>query len=178
MCTTKIICHTPLTAGWIACQNNSAEGPFANYFGLREDVNEAILVHGTNKDAAEGITDEDFRLNLSGSNTGTLFGRGIYLAECVSKSDEYTEEEAGVHTVLVCRATLGRVLYTDEVGPNPDDLERRCGYNQAPGKGEYDSVLGDREKCSKTFREFIVYDDDFLYPEFIVKYRRQHWREL
>ena len=28
------------------------------------------------------------------------------------------------------------------------------------------------EKCSGTYREFIVYDDDFVYPEFIVKYRR------
>ena len=78
------------------------------------------------------------------------------------------------HTMLVCRATLGRVLYTDERGPNVNDLEQRCGYKQAPGKGQYDSVLGDREKCSGTYREFIVYDDDFVYPEFIVKYRRSY----
>ena len=64
-------------------------------------------------------------------------------------------------------------LYTDERTPNRDDLEQRCGYKQAPGKGQYDSVLGDREKCSGTYREFIVYDDDFVYPDFIVKYRRE-----
>ena len=75
------------------------------------------------------------------------------------------------HTMLVCRATLGRVLYTDEKRPNVNDLEQRCGYKQAPGKGQYDSVLGDREKCSGTFREFVVYDNDLVYPEFIVKYR-------
>ena len=141
-------------------------------FALREDVNEAMLFHGTSKAAAEAITREDFRSNLAGSNAGTLFGRGIYLAECVSKSDEYTEEEAGVRTMLVCRATLGRVLYTDAKRPKVGDLEKRCGYKQASGKGQYDSVLGDREKCSGTYREFIVYDDDFVYPEFIVKYRR------
>ena len=123
--------------------------------------------------AAEAITQEDFRLSMAGSNAGTLFGRGIYLAECVSKSDEYTEEEAGVRTILICRATLGRVLYTDAQRPNVGDLEQRCGYEQAPGKGQYDSVLGDREKCSGTYREFIVYDDDFVYPDFIVKYRRE-----
>ena len=104
----------PLTTGWVASDAAAAGLDFA----LREDVNEAILFHGTNKAAAEGITDEDFRLNLAGSNAGTLFGRGIYLAECVSKSDEYTKEEPctlrcktlvqDAHTILVCRATLGR----------------------------------------------------------------------
>ena len=57
--------------------------------------------------------------------------------------------------------------------PEVGDLERRCGYDQAPGKGQYDSVLGDREKCSGTYREFIVFDDDLVYPEFIVKYRHE-----
>ena len=159
----------PLTAGWVASEATDAGLNFA----LREDVNEALLFHGTSKAAAEAILREDFRLSKAGSNAGTLFGRGIYLAECVSKSDEYTEEVAGVRTILVCRATLGRVLYTDAQRPHVGFLEDLCGYKQAPGKGQYDSVLGDREKCSGTYREFIVYDDDFLYPEFIVKYRRQ-----
>ena len=78
-----------------------------------------------------------------------------------------------MRTILVCRATLGRVLYNDALRPNVGGLERLCGYKQAPGKGQYDSVLGDREKCSGTYREFIVYDDDFVYPDFIVKYRRE-----
>ena len=85
----------------------------------------------------------------------------------------YGLRRAGVRTILVCRATLGRMLYTDEKMPNVGDLERHCGYKQAQGKGHYDSVLGDREKCSGTYREFIVYDDDFVYPDFIVKYRRE-----
>jgi len=161
----------PLTGGWVSSEAAAAGLDFA----LREDVNEAMLFHGTSSAAAEAITREDFRLKLSGSNAGTLFGRGIYLAECVSKSDEYTEEVAGVRTILVCRATLGRVLYTDAPSPNVDDLEQRCGYEQAPGEGQYDSVLGDREKCSGTYREFIVYDDDFVYPDFIVKYRRRYY---
>jgi len=123
--------------------------------------------------AAEGITTEDFRLNLSGSNAGTLLGRGIYLAECVSKSDEYTKDEGGLRTILVCRATLGRVLYTDAYRPDASFLEQGCGHQQAPGTGQYDCVLGDREKCSRTYREFVVFDDDLVYPEFIVKYRRE-----
>ena len=113
----------PLTAAWVASDAAAAGMDHM----LREDVNEAMLFHGTSSAAAEAITRQDFRLKLSGSNAGTLFGRGIYLAECVSKSDEYTEEVAGVRTILVCRATLGRVLYTDAQRPNVGDLEQRCG---------------------------------------------------
>jgi hypothetical protein len=41
----------------------------------------------------------------------------------------------------------------------------------------YHSLLGDREKCRKTFREFVVYDDDQVYPEFAVWYERVYeWR--
>merc|ERR1719352_1944404 len=110
---------------------------------------------------------------MAGSNAGTLLGRGIYLAECVSKSDEYTTSDSrGRRTMLVCRATLGRVLYTDQYRPQVEFLERCCGFKQAPGKGQYDSVLGDREKCSGTYREFVVFDNDFVYPEYIVRYRR------
>ena len=98
---------------------------------------------------------------------------GIYLAECVSKSDEYTTaEDGGLRTILVCRATLGNVLYTDEKRPDVSELERRCGYCQETGTAECDSVLGDREVCSKTYREFVAFDDDLVYPEFIVRYRR------
>lgn len=37
---------------------------------------------------------------------------------------------------------------------------------------KYHSLLGDREKCRKTFREFVIYDDDQVYPEFAVWYER------
>jgi hypothetical protein len=74
----------PLTADWVASEAAAAGLDFS----LREDVNEAILFHGTTKAAAKAIARDDFRLNLSGSPAGTLFGRGIYLAESVSKSDE------------------------------------------------------------------------------------------
>ena len=38
---------------------------------------------------------------------------------------------------------------------------------------EYHSVLGDREKCRGTFREYIVYDNAQVYPEWIIWYQRQ-----
>ena len=135
--------------------------------GSDPETNTVWLFHGTNDEAAELITRGDFLVDKAGSNAGTLYGRGIYMAESCSKSDEYSKENAdGLRCMLICRAVLGNVLYSDEVAPNVDSLVRQCLH------GNYHSLLGDREKCRGTFREFIVYDDDQVYPELVVWYQR------
>ena len=68
--------------------------------------------------------------------------------------------------MLLCRAMCGKVNYTAETYPNVDGLVASC------TKGGFNSVMGDREKCRGTFREFIVYDNDQVYPEYIVYYKR------
>jgi len=130
-------------------------------------INEYYMYHGTTPDAADKITQGDFRVDLAGSNAGTLYGRGIYFGESSAKSDEYAQSDSrGLSPMLVCRVLLGRIKYTDEAFPSPDRLVQSC------VSGESHSVLGDREKCRNTFREFIVYDNDQAYPEFIVWYDR------
>merc|ERR1712178_476569 len=122
---------------------------------LDDSINEVWLFHGTKKAAAESITENDFKLDLAGSNAGTLFGSGIYLAEAASKADEYTEpSKDGIRCMLLCRATLGRAYYVDAVETDPDDCMQQC------LGGQYHSVLGDREKCRGTYREFVVFDPD------------------
>merc|ERR1712100_113805 len=127
--------------------------PNEDQYQLDWDAHEEFLFHGTNDAAAEGITKGDFLVNLAGSNAGTLYGRGVYLAESVSKSDEYTmENHSGERCILVCRATLGYVNNTDQVAPNVDALVQSC------VQGPFHCVLGDREKCRGTYREIMVYD--------------------
>jgi len=163
---------------------------------LDPKVNEAWLFHGTTREAAEGIAENDFRLDLTGSNAGTLYGKGIYLAENATKSDEYGEgtkgptgEEAVLgfeeprpprgpppalvreSHILLCRSILGKVNYTDDLRPDPDRLQKSCLI------GQFDSVLGDRLKRNGTFRELIVYNDDHVYPEYIVRYERIFFHE-
>eukprot|EP00746_Dinoflagellata_sp_MGD_P051848 gnl/MRDRNA2_/MRDRNA2_23046_c0_seq1.p1 gnl/MRDRNA2_/MRDRNA2_23046_c0~~gnl/MRDRNA2_/MRDRNA2_23046_c0_seq1.p1 ORF type:complete len:279 (+),score=59.65 gnl/MRDRNA2_/MRDRNA2_23046_c0_seq1:84-839(+) len=136
-----------------------------------------------------------YRLDLTGTNAGTLYGRGIYLAENATKSDEYGEGPKGpacseegeanggrpppgpppelIRTsyILICRSALGRINYTDEAKPDADKLQREC------LNGTFESVLGDRRKRHGTFREFIVYNDGQVYPEFIVTYERVFFHE-
>lgn len=133
---------------------------------LLPEVNEVFLFHGTNEDAAHKITTGNVRVNLAGSNTGTLYGRGVYFAESATKSDEYTWPINGVRHMLLCRVILGRVLYSDSKETDPRACEGAC------LGGKYHSVLGDRKKVRGTFREFVVFDEEQVYPNYILDYRR------
>lgn len=151
--------------------NLKTAGTFPNEerFHVNTDANEGWFFHGTTMAAANGIMSGDFLLNLAGSHAGTMYGKGIYLAESCSKSDEYTEldVEYGIRTMLVCRGTLGSVNYCDDGHPNGLELVKSC------VEGPFHSVLGDREKVSGTFREFIVYHHDQVYPEYVFFYLRE-----
>eukprot|EP00397_Hematodinium_sp_SG-2012_P033360 GEMP01035633.1.p1 GENE.GEMP01035633.1~~GEMP01035633.1.p1 ORF type:complete len:456 (+),score=84.90 GEMP01035633.1:171-1538(+) len=138
---------------------------------LRHDCNEMFLFHGTKPSAADSIAENDFKMSFSGSNRGTLLGQGIYFAESSSKSDEYAQDDQdglyqGLYATLLCRIVMGNYNYNEEHQPNADELSNSCSL------GKYHSVLGDREKIRGTFREFVVFDSDQAYPEFIVIYRR------
>jgi len=135
---------------------------------LDRNVNEVLLFHGTSHTASDSITTENFSVDFAGSYAGTLYGRGVYLAENASKSDEYTRPDpaTGNRTMLVCRVTLGRTYYTDQVTPDP----RACEY--ACLNGPFHSVIGDRRKSRGTFREFVVFDEEQVYANYILTYRR------
>lgn len=106
-------------------------------------------------------------MDLAGSSTGTLYGRGIYLGEHCTKADEYAAADAnGLRTMLVCRVTLGRSMLVKTVDTDPRACENAC------VAGPCSSVLGDRIACRGTFREFVVFDSDLTYAAFVVKYRR------
>lgn len=140
---------------------------------LHSAANEHWLFHGTRDSAVEGITDTEFRIDLAGSNRGTLYGKGVYFAECCTKADEYAEEGAdGLHRMLLCRVLLGRVLVDTERAPDPDELTTLC------QSGDYDSLCGDRWTAVGTYREFILYDNTQVYPSYIINYRRMTEQDL
>lgn len=124
------------------------------------------LFHGTTPEGVQGISDREFRMDFAGKHRGTLYGRGVYLAECSSKADEYSEEdEDGVCSMLLCRAALGRVMVNQEANP-ADDVE------DVFKQSNCHSVCGDRWAAVGTYREFVVYQASQVYPAYIVKYRR------
>mmetsp|Transcript_79479 Transcript_79479/g.233613 ORF Transcript_79479/g.233613 Transcript_79479/m.233613 type:complete len:530 (+) Transcript_79479:79-1668(+) len=134
---------------------------------LAPELNEWYLFHGTNPKAAQAICSSDFKLSFAGGNTGTLYGRGLYFAESFTKSDEYAKSnESGTYAMLMCRILGGRFKYTDLVSPDVEELV------QSVTEGPYDTILGDREKCRGTYREFVIFDTEDVYPEYLIEYQR------
>eukprot|EP00931_Biecheleriopsis_adriatica_P025363 TRINITY_DN15599_c0_g1_i6.p1 TRINITY_DN15599_c0_g1~~TRINITY_DN15599_c0_g1_i6.p1 ORF type:complete len:600 (-),score=117.14 TRINITY_DN15599_c0_g1_i6:11-1810(-) len=86
---------------------------------LTTEINEAYLFHGSAPAGALGIGEDGFDMSKVGSNVGTMFGGGAYMAEASSKSDEYAKEDgtgvfAGKMALLLCRTLLGNMFYITE----------------------------------------------------------------
>jgi len=141
----------------------------ANLPELQAEANECLMFHGTNPAAADSIAHNHFDMGFA-CKSG-LFGAGLYFAESSSKSDEYVSPDKDeLYPVLICRVTLGRINYMDQVDPTSDPGRDKT--EAACKRGEFHSVLGDRKKVRGTYREFIVYDHYQVYPHFIVWYKR------
>lgn len=138
-----------------------------------DSINEVYLWHGTNPAAAKSISTTDFDLKRVGTGRGTLFGRGLYFAESCLKADEYANPDPDtlLYPMLLARVVLGKpnLCRANRTAIDPNVLERSC--TKSPP--DYDSVIGDREFSVQTFREFIVFDNNQVYPEFIVWYRKE-----
>lgn len=132
-------------------------------------INETYLWHGSSPKAVQGIVNCGFDLGLSGSNVGAMFGQGVYFAECSSKADEYSRDDGGGYfggcfALLLCRVILGeaQVLQKAEY-----QAHERVGEN-----ADFDSTVGDRESAVGTYREFVVPNQDQIYPEYAIVYER------
>lgn len=134
-----------------------------------ESCNEWLLFHGTSPKAVESICGGDFTMHLAGTATGTLYGRGTYFAESITKADEYASPDPqGNCVVLLCRVAGGRVLYTAEAEPDADKLQEMV------QSGRYHAIIGDREKCRGTFKEYIIFDADQVFVEYALFYKRDY----
>ncbi|CAE7362126.1 Tnks [Symbiodinium pilosum] len=137
---------------------------------LGNPTNEAYLFHGSNPTSAISILSTSFKVDFAGAAVGTMFGPGVYLAESSSKSDEYARDENtggaydGLFAVLLCRVVVGSSYVVEKPG----------NYTEKCTSGEFDSVVGDREKAVGTFREFIIFDEASIYPEYVAFYRREY----
>ena len=109
----------------------------AEGFTMKAGANEAILLHGTSPDRLLELLSTGLNERYSGTNAGTAFGEGVYLAEDVGKTDQYVGADSAydpsnelhkrlygrtvrhpgdVFYVLVVRAALGYPVRTQQVG--------------------------------------------------------------
>lgn len=141
---------------------------------LQTRVNECLLWHGTSPKGASSIAAGGMKLAYGGTNAGSMYAKGLYFAECSSKSDEYTTDEPegdnkGLCCLLLCRVVLGELLHLTAGGETVYPMIKAAIEGDA-----YDSVLGDREASVGTYREFVVYSEDQVYPEYMILYKREY----
>eukprot|EP00929_Paragymnodinium_shiwhaense_P097815 TRINITY_DN59411_c0_g1_i1.p1 TRINITY_DN59411_c0_g1~~TRINITY_DN59411_c0_g1_i1.p1 ORF type:complete len:498 (-),score=64.71 TRINITY_DN59411_c0_g1_i1:13-1506(-) len=166
-------CKTVNELDGVAEKGHVVTDPFAarlagGPFELDKNLNEHYFFHGTSPEGAYGISDSGFKISLAGSSTGTMFGRGAYFAERSSKADEYATTNSGIYhgiyALLISRVCCGEMFRVTR-----SDIPA---IEQALKTGNYDSVLGDREAKVGTYREFVVFRQKQIYPEYVVLYKR------
>jgi hypothetical protein len=134
--------------------------------GLRKkERNECYLWHGTKPDYVDIIATEGFDERVC--SLQGLFGAGVYLADEVSKSDQYTtptpanDPYNGVYHIFLVRGTMGKF---EKLSTGSKEARR------APAGCQ--SVLGQIDQ--NKYREYIIYDGWLAYPEYIIEYKRQY----
>ena len=125
-------------------------------------VNEMRLFHGTNPEVVEAICKQNFDWRVNGKN-GTVYGQGSYFAVDSFQSDCYAREDnKGSKFMFVAKVLAGS--YTTG----------HSSYQRPPSKIDpwdpasdlYDSCVDDT-LCPSLF---VVFQNDQLYPEYIVEY--------
>lgn len=148
---------------------------------LVKEANEQRLFHGASWPVCVAICNQGFKLEQAGKGStwkpegdewaSPLYGFGIYLAEYLTKADEYAKPlstEDAVFSVLVCRVVCGmmRVIDTNDIR---SDILAECVLDNP----SHNAVLGDRvTKLKKPYREVVVYETKQVYPEFVLQYKR------
>ena len=115
-------------------------------FSLSAEASESFLLHGLCADRLLSVLNRGLNERYSGTNAGTAFGEGVYLAEDVGKTDQYAapdpaynhsndlhrrlygdshRHQGSVFYVLACRALLGYPARTREHGQDARHIDTR-----------------------------------------------------
>merc|ERR1712110_811648 len=74
------------------------------------------------------------------------------------------DSDEPIFVMLLCRVVAGEIFRVTK-----SDHEA---IQEALDSGKYDSVLGDREASVGTYREFVVFNERHIYPEYKIFYER------
>ncbi|XP_070564847.1 uncharacterized protein [Ptychodera flava] len=119
--------------------------------------NEKRLFHGTRAETLKEINRSGFNRSYAGLNA-TVYGQGSYFARDASYSEGFAPPDNGVQYMYCARVLVGRYARGD------------TSMREPPRKADgtpYDSTVDDDEEPSI----FVVYDDTYAYPEYIIKFK-------
>lgn len=143
---------------------------------LSKSANEMYLWHGTKPKIKNIIQATGFDERVASNG---LFEHGIYFAENFSKSDEYVTPDCnGTAYMFLSRVTMGNIAHINKGQgqrkrpPCVKEIKGEC--NGVCNHIRFHSLLAEKGPgCYlKKYREYIVYDRNQCYPEYLVEYRR------
>ncbi|GFN82155.1 poly [ADP-ribose] polymerase [Plakobranchus ocellatus] len=146
------------------------------------EINEHYLFHGTSVATTLVRNGPDPKVGSSGG----MFGKGFYLAERTTKADQYADDKNNRSqpgkklTLIMFRALLGDVFLcndqhasvqskTSKKLSRPPCMKCKEDVCHCFPQKLHDSVMGDGKWL---FREFVLYDKNLCYPEYIINYTR------
>ncbi|XP_063415772.1 protein mono-ADP-ribosyltransferase PARP14-like [Mytilus trossulus] len=141
---------------------------------LYSEINEVYLFHGTKEENIYSILTDGLDKRLS---SNAMFGSGIYFAESSTKADQYTDcktdRSMDQKRFFLSRVCLGNTYIIEEPRslrkpPCTICKEEVCRVHDRINFA--DSVVADG-KC--LFREFIVFNNNQCYPEYLITYARK-----
>ncbi|KAL7079628.1 hypothetical protein ACQ4LE_001093 [Meloidogyne hapla] len=151
----------------------------------KEIGNRYLLWHGSRLTNYAGILSQGLRIAPPEAPvTGYMFGKGIYLADMVTKSANYCYAMSGEGLLLLCDVALGEIQ--EEI--DAKDLKKpKRGKNSVKGIGgtfpnpkenvQFDEMTvpcgkpinSEKKKLSLLYNEYIVYDESQVQLRYIVR---------
>ncbi|KAM7283527.1 poly [ADP-ribose] polymerase 2 isoform X2 [Ixodes scapularis] len=136
-----------------------------------------LLWHGSRASNWAGILSEGLRIAPSHvPSSGYMFDKGVYFADCVSKSANYCWPNPKVQEgiLALCEVSLGNMKKL--VNADTNVIKRIHGYNSVMGQGrnipdEKDNVIlpdGVVVPCGKLVKSALVHSANLHYNEYIV----------
>ena len=154
-----------------------------------KNSNSCLLFHGSRTFNFIGILKEGLRIpGLSQVVNGAALGRGIYFADCVTKSFNY------------CSDTQGYILLSEvNLGENPDFVNASCTninntFTSKIAEGRYtpksdeflkihdvivpcgtliESTSQFRKQSSFIYNEYVIYNQEHYKPKYLLKLKKK-----
>jgi poly [ADP-ribose] polymerase len=143
--------------------------------------NHRLLFHGSRMANFMGILAEGLRIpKPSQVSNGSTLGRGIYFADAVSKSYNYTCSSETDHTgfMVLCEVALGNphVVYNccDRDGVDPGQHSRWAKGNWSPDEAQFNNLGSVVVPCGSLIENPQARHSSFLYNEYVVYNTHQY----
>jgi len=172
------------------------EGEDARFKPFEADANRQLLWHGSRLSNYVGILSQGLRIAPPEAPvTGYMFDKGVYFADCVSKSANYcfTNKHAPAGVMLLCEVALGDQHEMKQANYHANTARQQAGKQSVKGLGRQAPddagaqvvpngvkvpcgkiIKDDSDGRALAYNEYIVYDTAQIKMRYVLKMKFGH----